>query len=167
MYLTIVAGSNWLMTLEFDEDYSDDYLELAYKIENSMGGGVVYENEGIESEFLVASDLTELMESYDLWNPEPDPVPKSRKAAKAWAKDEYEIGFAEFSRPDGSIGKLALHAQISSKVKPVLVEIPSNHLATRVFGSGWMMTVVGEKRDIAFIHRYIEEVKEYLGCESE
>lgn len=166
-YLAIVAASGWFMTIEFDEDYTDEHFEYPYKIAKALGGVVAFEHDGLEPEFSAASELTELMEDYGLWVSEPDPVPKSRKAVKSWTRDEYEVGYKEFTRADGTEGRLELHAQIFTRVKRVPVQVSPNSKEIKLIGNGWMLTVVGDKRDYEYMSEYAQEVEEYLGCEIE
>ena len=166
-YLAIVAARNWFMTIEFDEDYTDEHCELPYKIAKSLGGVIAFEHDGLDPEFRVASDLTELLEGYELWIAKSDPVPKSRKAFKAWTKDEYEFGYTEFQRDDGTHGILELHAQIFTRVKRVPVPIDSDKRDLKLIGNGWMLTVVGDSNDVEYMTLYARVVEENLGCEIE
>jgi hypothetical protein len=166
-YLAIVAAPNWFMTLAFANDYQDEHCELPYKIAKALGGEVVYENGGLEPEFRKASDLTELLEGYELWDFDPDFIPKSRKIQKAWYKDEYSMGYMTYVQEDGTESTLILHAQIFSKSEPVAVIIPHNCQQLKLIGNGWMLTVVAENRDVEIMGQYAEEVEENLGCEVE
>lgn len=166
-YLAIIAGSSWFMTLEFSEDYSDDHWEVPYTIANFLGGEIVFEHDGIEPEFRLASDLTELLEDSGLWSCNPDVAPKSKRALKSWTKDEYDCGYTTFTREDGSQGKLNLHAQIFSRIEPVPVHVPITSTLVTLIGNGWMLKIVGDSNDLDFITNFAEEVAENLGCEIE
>lgn len=184
-YLAIVAAPNWFMTLSFAEDYTDEYCDLPYSFAHALGGSVVYENGGMEPEFRKASDLTDLMFEYDLWNYDPDLLPKSRKAQKAFDRDEYSVGTVTYVREDGSEATLTLHAQIFTRGESVPVEL---HLQSRevkltgsgwtvneqqttsqvkLIGNGWMVTVVGSSYDEDVINQYALDAEEYLGCETQ
>ena len=166
-YLAIVTNSNWFMTIEFDVDYTDEHCLLPYKIAKSLGGVIAYEHDGLEPEFVKASELTELMEEYDLWISEPDLVSQSRKAIKSWTRDEYEVGSARFLREDGTEGKLELHAQIFTPARRATVRVPSNARELKLIGNGWILTVIGARSDFEYVTQYAREVEENLGCEVE
>jgi hypothetical protein len=166
-YLAIIAGPSWFMTLEFSEDYSDDHWEVPYTIANFLGGEIVFEHDGIEPEFRLASELTELLDDFGFWSSDPEMVPKSRKAFKSWTKDEYDCGYTTFTREDGTQGKLDLHAQIFSKIEPVSVQMPIASTLVTLIGNGWMLKIVGDNSDVDFINNFAEEVAENLGCEIE
>jgi len=166
-YLAIVAAPSWFMTLAFTSDYTDDHCDLPYKIEKALGGEVVYEDGGLEPEFRKASELTELMEKYDLWDFDPDLVPKSRKVQKAWYKDEYAIGYKTYFREDGSEATLTLHAQIFTNNERVAVLPQHKFQQIRLIGNGWMLTVEAENRDLEIMGQFADEVEENLGCEME
>lgn len=166
-YLAIIAGSSWFMTVEFSEDYSDDHWEVPFTIAKFLGGEIVFEHDGIEPEFRLASELTELLEDSGLWFYNPDLVPKSRKALKSWSKDEYDCGYTTFTREDGSQGKLELHAQIFSRIAPVPVHVPITSTFVTLIGNGWMLKIVGDSSDLDYVTNFAEEAAENLGCEIE
>lgn len=162
-YLAIVAAPNWFMTLAFAKDYQDEHCELPYKIAKALGGEVVYENGGLEPEFRKASELTELMSEYDLWDFDPDALPKSRKIQKAWYQGEYSLGYKTYVREDGEEVTLDLHAQIFTRNERVQIEMPLFSSQVKLIGNGWMVTVIGPTVDFDVITQYSEEVQENLG----
>jgi hypothetical protein len=166
-YLAIIAGSSWFMTLEFSEDYSDDHWEVPFTIAKFLGGEIVFEHDGIEPEFRLASELTELLEDSGLWLYSPDLTPKSSKALKSWSKDEYDCGYMTFTREDGSQGKLELHAQIFSRIEPVPVNVPITSTLVTLIGNGWMLKIVGDSSDLDYVTNFAEQAAENLGCEIE
>lgn len=184
-YLAIVAAPNWFMTLAFATDYTDEHCDLPYSIAKALGGSVVYENGGLEPEFRKASELTDLMFGYDLWNYDSDLLPKSRKAQKAFDRDEYSVGTVTYVREDGSEATLTLHAQIFTRNESVQVDSPLQSSKVKLLGSGWavdegqttsqakligngwMVTVVGSSEDEDIIEQYALDAEEYLGCETQ
>lgn len=164
-YLAIVAAPNWFMTLAFAKDYQDEHCDLPYKIAKALGGEIVFENGGLEPEFRKASELTELMSEYDLWDFDPDAVPKSRKIQKAWYQDEYSLGYKTYVREDGEEVTLDLHAQIFTRNERVQIEMPLFSSQVKLIGNGWMVTVIGPAVDFDVLTQYAEEVQENLGCE--
>jgi hypothetical protein len=166
-YLAIIAAPKWFMTLAFTSDYSDEYCDFPYKIAKALAADVVYEDGGLEPEFRKVSDLTELLRKYELWDSHPNLAPKSRRAHKAWAKDEYAEGYMNFMRPDGTEGRLELYAQIFTKNDRITVLTPHQCQQMKLIGNGWMLTVVAENKDVEFMGQYSDEVEENLGCEVE
>lgn len=164
-YLAIVAAPNWFMTLAFARDYQDEHCDLPYKIAKALGGEIVFENGGLEPEFRKASELTELMSEYDLWDFDPDAVPKSRKIQKAWYQDEYSLGYKTYVREDGEEVTLDLHAQIFTRNERVQIGMPLFSSQVKLIGNGWMVTVIGPTVDFDVITQYAEDVQENLGCE--
>lgn len=164
-YLAIVAAPNWFMTLAFAKDYQDEHCDLPYKIAKALGGEIVFENGGLEPEFRKASELTELMSEYDLWDFDPDAVPKSRKIQKAWYQDEYSLGYKTYVREDGEEVTLDLHAQIFTRNERVQIEMPLFSSQVKLIGNGWMVTVIGPTVAFDVITQYAEDVQENLGCE--
>ena len=164
-YLAIVAAPNWFMTVAFAKDYQDEHCDLPYKVAKALGGEIVFENGGLEPEFRKASELTELMSEYDLWDFDPDAVPKSRKIQKAWYQDEYSMGYKTYVREDGEEVTLDLHAQIFTRSERVQIDMPLFSSQVKLIGNGWMVTVIGPTVDFDVITQYAEEVQENLGCE--
>jgi hypothetical protein len=164
-YLAIVAAPNWFMTVAFAKDYQDEHCDLPYKVAKALGGEIVFENGGLEPEFRKASELTELMSEYDLWDFDPDAVPKSRKIQKAWYQDEYSMGYKTYVREDGEEVTLDLHAQIFTRSERAQIDMPLFSSQVKLIGNGWMVTVVGPTVDFDVITQYAEEVQENLGCE--
>lgn len=164
-YLAIVAAPNWFMTVAFAKDYQDEHCDLPYKVAKALGGEIVFENGGLEPEFRKASELTELMSEYDLWDFDPDAVPKSRKIQKAWYQDEYSMGYKTYVREDGEEVTLDLHAQIFTRSERVQIGMPLFSSQVKLIGNGWMVTVIGPTVDFDVITQYAEEVQENLGCE--
>ena len=164
-YLAIVAAPNWFMTVAFAKDYQDEHCDLPYKVAKALGGEIVFENGGLEPEFRKASELTELMSEYDLWDFDPDAVPKSRKIQKAWYQDEYSMGYKTYVREDGEEVTLDLHAQIFTGSERVQIDTPLFSSQVKLIGNGWMVTVIGPIVDFDVITQYAEEVQENLGCE--